>query len=109
MLFNLPNSTKTISASEVYESIKTGKNIVLLDVREDYEYKNGHIKGARLLPLGEIKTKIDTMNVPRETKLVVYCQSGARSAKACNILTHKGYNNVYNLGGIMNWPYETTQ
>ncbi len=109
MLFNLLRSEKIISPSEVYEYMKTDKSIVLLDVREDYEYKNGHIKGARLLPVGEIKTKIDTMNVPRETKIVVYCQSGARSARACNILTHKGYNNVYNLGGIMNWPYETTK
>ncbi|HCL03831.1 MAG TPA: rhodanese-like domain-containing protein, partial [Lachnoclostridium phytofermentans] len=38
--------------------------------------------------------------------LYIYCQSGARSARACQILSAKGYTNVYNLGGIMGWPYE---
>ena len=109
MLFNLFKGTKTISPSVANENMKSDKSIVLIDVREDYEYKNGHIKGAKLLPVGQIGSLIGNMKLAKETKLYIYCQSGGRSARACSVLENMGYTNVYNLGGIMNWPYETTK
>lgn len=109
MLFNLFKNGKSISPKEVYESLEKDKSVILLDVREGYEYKNGHIKGAKLLPVGEISIKLKAMNIPKDKKIIVYCQSGARSARACSMLEAEGYEQVYNLGGISSWPYEVVR
>lgn len=45
----------------------------------------------------------------KEAIIFVYCRSGNRSATAANILIEQGYKNVYNLGGINNWPYEVVK
>lgn len=106
MIFNLFRTIKKIAPKEAYESMNRDKDIVLLDVREEYEYKNGYIKGARLLPVGSIQTRIHELKLPKDTKIFIYCQSGMRSSRACGILDDMGYKNVYNLGGITHWPYE---
>ncbi|WP_069998306.1 rhodanese-like domain-containing protein [Cellulosilyticum sp. I15G10I2] len=106
MLFNLRQNIKKISPKEVYTSTKVDKAIVILDVREEIEYRSGYINGAINLPVGQIKEKIAAMDLSKDTKIIIYCQSGARSTRACSVLENMGYNNLYNLGGIMSWPYE---
>ena len=106
MLFGLFKSAKTIAPNEARENMKQNKNIILLDVREESEYRAGHIKGAKLLPVGQIDTRIDTLSISKDATIYAYCQSGGRSSRACSTLTRMGYTNVYNLGGILNWPYE---
>lgn len=100
------SSIKKIKYEEAANNLKNDKNIILLDVREKYEFQSGHIKGAKNLPLAVVDKTIETMAKDKNSILYVYCQSGARSARACQILSAKGYTNVYNLGGIMGWPYE---
>jgi rhodanese-related sulfurtransferase len=75
---------------------------VLVDVREPDEFAAGHIEGARLMPLGTVeKTYRD---LPKDVKLVVYCRSGKRSAKAVSFLTAHGYSNAVSLdGGYLAW------
>lgn len=107
-LFTTPN-IQSVSPQEAKKNLETNKNIVLLDVREDYEFKSGHIKGAKNLPVGTIDTTISKVVNDSSTPLYVYCRSGARSARACQALAAKGYTNVYNLGGIMTWPYDIVQ
>jgi rhodanese-related sulfurtransferase len=106
MAFNLFGHTKTISPIEANRNMKQDHSIMLIDVREAYEYKSGYIKGARNVPLSQIPAQIDSLKIPKQTTLYIYCQSGARSERACGILNKMGYEKIYNLGGIINWPYE---
>lgn len=69
----------------------------LLDVREEYEYQDGHIKGAINLPLREILEKKDTL--PKDKDIYVYCRSGHRSADAVNFLKSLGFEKVHNVDG----------
>lgn len=106
MLFGLFGSNKTILPSEAQENMRQNKDIILLDVRETDEYNMGHIKGAKLVPLSQFQSKMERLKVSKDTTIYIYCQSGRRSSQACSMLIKMGYTNIYNLGGIMNWPYE---
>ncbi|MEA2748673.1 MAG: phage shock protein [Myxococcales bacterium] len=72
----------------------------LVDVRGADEYGVKHIEGAENAP---VETIDDTDLGPKETPLVLYCSSGARSARAATTLRSKGYKNVYELGAMSNW------
>lgn len=82
-------------SSEINEIIKEG-NYIILDVREDYEYKESHVKGAINIPYNKIdeNTKLD-----KEKTILVYCKSGKRSSIAYQTLTDLGYN-VYDMGAF---------
>lgn len=74
----------------------------LIDVRMPAEVMRGAISGARNVPLHMIP--MVEHELTREVPLVLYCQTGARSAQACAFLSARGWDNVYNLrGGIMAW------
>lgn len=77
-----------------------------VDVREPYEYAAGHIPGARLLPLGSVETGAAKVMPDREAVWLIYCRSGHRSAIAAARLEAMGYRSLYDLGGILDWPYE---
>ena len=77
------------------------ENYVLIDVREDYEFNEGHIPGAVNIPLGNITT----VDYSKEKTLIVYCRSGNRSNQAAIKLKNMGYN-VKDMGGILDWTYE---
>ena len=97
-----------ISADQLKVKIDAGENFTLLDVRELYEYKAGHIKGAKLLPVGEIEERWSELDPARE--IVVYCRSGRCSAIAAEKLVKLGFKKVKNLtGGILGWPYEVVK
>jgi len=97
-----------ISADQLKAKIDAGKDFVLLDVREPYEYEAGHIKGAKLLPVGEIEERWHELDPTRE--IVVYCRSGRRSAIAAEKLIRLGFKKVKNMtGGILDWPYEVVK
>lgn len=93
-----------ISTEEVYSLIDS-KDVVIIDVREDYEYKNYHIKNSYNIPLGKLDS-IDDYGFSKDKKLIVYCQSGRRSNMALEELINMGYTNVYDMGGIDSWEYE---
>lgn len=82
---------------------------LLIDVRTTQEYRSGHIQGSKLLPLSDLATKISQVSPDKAHPLVVYCQSGARSAQAAHHLAAMGYQQIYDLGGIMSWPYGITR
>lgn len=97
---------KRISTKEAKENLEQDKNIILLDVREDYEYKVCHIKEAKNVSVNKIEWEIDSLIEDTDATIYVYCHSGVRSVQACYILAELGYTNAYDLGGIMSWPYE---
>lgn len=96
-----------ITAEQAKESMDSDEHIIVLDVRTEEEYQNGHIPGAVLLPNETIGTEQPKELPDKDQKILVYCRSGNRSRQAAAKLAEMGYTNIYEFGGIMSWPYET--
>lgn len=80
---------------------------VILDVRGESERVGGYIPGSICIPLAQLKeTGAAELSAHRSDAILVYCQSGVRSAQAFEFLIGLGYERVYDLGGISNWTYE---
>lgn len=80
------------------------KNAVVLDVREDAEYKQGHILNSTLIPLGKLNERIGELEKYKERPVVVVCRTGNRSGTACALLGQRGFTQAYNLaGGLTAW------
>ncbi|MFA9273784.1 MAG: rhodanese-like domain-containing protein [Candidatus Aquirickettsiella gammari] len=75
-------------------------NACLIDVRSPAEYASGYLEGSISIPLGDLVQGISRAVPDKSTEIIVYCQSGARSAAAKNQLHSMGYQNVSNGGGI---------
>ena len=90
---------KTPDINRGIADCRNTEGAVLLDVRTPQEYREGHIPGSKNLPLQTID-KVDSIVENKDTALVVYCYSGARSRQAMAMLQHMGYTNVQNIGGI---------
>jgi rhodanese-related sulfurtransferase len=96
----------TINAEVAMEMIASGDEFILVDVRTQEEYDEGHIEGALLLPLDQLETLSEEQLTDKDATILVYCRSGSRSAQASKILVDLGYQNVYDFGGIIDWPGE---
>jgi rhodanese-related sulfurtransferase len=79
---------------------------VIVDVRRSDEYAAGHIKGAVNIPLSHIMADSTVLLPDKAREIIVYCHSGERSKTACIQLCNMGYTNVYDLGGIIDWPFD---
>jgi len=97
---------QVITAEQAKTIMDTETNITILDVREPSEYATGHIKNAKLLPVGDIAKLAATELPDKSAKILVYCRSGRRSKAAAEALISLGYTNVIDFGGITSWPYE---
>ena len=83
------------------------QEVLILDVQEQHEYDSGHIPDAVLLPVGTITEDTAAAVIDDlDTVVLVYCRSGNRSKTASQALADLGYTNVYEFGGINDWPYE---
>jgi len=92
-LFKQPDINRGI------EEFHSTSGAVLLDVRTEQEYREGHIPGSRNVPLQTID-KVSAAAGSKDTPLYVYCYSGARSRQAAGLLQRMGYTSVTNIGGI---------
>lgn len=101
------NAVQTIDAADAYERMNASEGYVLLDVRTAEEYAQGHIEGAILLPDSDIEARAAQVLPDKDAAIYVYCRSGRRSAAAAAQLAGMGYANVYDFGGIIDWPYGT--
>ena len=99
---------KQISADKAKEMMDAG-GVTVVDVRRADEYAQGHIPGAILLPNETIGEEALERLPNKEETLLVYCRSGNRSKAAAQTLAGLGYKNVYEFGGIIDWPYETAE
>ncbi len=80
------------------------EDAVMLDVREEKEFADGHILDSVHIPLGKLKERLGELENLREKSIIVSCRSGHRSAVACGQLRKEGFETVYNLkGGVMAW------
>ena len=102
-------SGKRLTAAQAKARLDTGDPVVLLDVRTEAEFAEGHIPGAVCLPLDALERDAARVLPDKSAEILVYCRSGARSAKAVRTLASLGYTHAADFGGIQSWPYRTTQ
>lgn len=95
-----------ISPEDAKRIMDSGEECIILDVREQNEYDEGHIKDAILIPYTEIEDKAETVLLNKNEQILVYCRSGRRSKIAAESLARLGYTNVKEFGGIIDWRYE---
>lgn len=98
---------KKITPKEALEMM--GEGVIILDVRTQTEFDEGHIPNAILLPDAEITQRAEEVLPDRDQTTLVYCRSGRRSALAAKALIQLGYTNVYDFGGILDWPGEVVK
>ena len=103
---NGKSAVNVISPEEAHEMMSS-RQVVVLDVRTQKEYGEGHVRDAVLLPLDAITEETALAAIPsKDCVVLVYCRSGRRSAEAAARLSEMGYEQVYDFGGIQSWPYE---
>lgn len=96
----------TIGAVEAKKIMETSSDITIVDVRDEDELVEGYIENSLLIPLDKIEEEVENEILDKDKMILVYCRSGRRSAIACNIMDNLGYTNVYDFGGIIDWPFE---
>ena len=100
------NPYETITADEAKTMIDEN-NTVVIDVRSQAEFDEAHLPTAVCIPLETITGEVVASRYATDEPLIVYCRTGVRSQEAARKLVALGYERVYNLGGIRDWPYET--
>jgi rhodanese-related sulfurtransferase len=95
------SSLPSISAAELNEKITQANRPFLLDVRQPEEFREGHIAGAKLIPLGELHARMKEL--PKDKEIVCVCASGSRSSSAVRQLTSAGFNVLNMKGGMFVW------
>ena len=96
---------ENITADEAKQIMDAETGYVILDVRTEEEYAEGHIPGAILIPDCEITQKAESILPDKDQKILVYCRSGRRSKNAAEALLALGYTNIWEFGGIIDWNY----
>ena len=99
------NTYEQINQIQAKEIMDSGEPYILLDVRSQEEYVDGHIKGAILIPDHKISEQAEQQLPDKDALILVYCRSGRRSKKAAGELASLGYTNVKEFGGIIDWAY----
>ena len=96
-----------VSTQQLSGYLSAEEDFVLLDVRTEEEYEAGHIKGAQWFPRGKLEYYIQELIKDPDSKIVLYCRTGGRSALATLTLQDMGYTNVVDLdGGFKEWVAE---
>lgn len=100
--FGANEAPLSLSPQQYVEDVRgEGIDHLLIDVREPWEFQDGHIEGAINIPLGQLESRISEL--PGDVPLVLYCRSGNRSGQAASILQRNGVTGVYNMGGTIDW------
>ena len=95
-----------INAEKAKEMMENLDEFVLLDARSEEEFSEGHIPGAIVIPYEEVSERAEAEIPEKDVPVFVYCRSGRRSKIAAEELVSLGYSEVYEFGGIIDWPYE---
>ncbi len=99
---------KSLTPEEAKEMMEY-EDVIVVDVRTEEEFRQGHIEGAVLIPDYELD-KLATEKLPdKEATILLYCRSGNRSELSAHLLNGMGYQNVYDFGGIIDWRYGEVQ
>lgn len=105
-IFRPANEHTRISAQEArLMMIDEGREVIVLDVRTQMEFEEGHIEGAVNLSSGDIEQQVQSLLTDKDATILIYCRSGRRSNTVAMIMTDLGYTNIYDFGGINGWKY----
>lgn len=100
-------SIKSINSSQAENLIKKKEDLLILDVRRPYEFKESRIVNSINIPVEEIEWEVEELEKFKEKPILVYCKIGVRSSIACNFLENEGFKELYNLrGGILDFSGE---
>jgi rhodanese-related sulfurtransferase len=92
---------QSIDAKQALHLLDNDDNVSLLDVRTIAEYKEGHLRGATLIPVQTLSKNLGMLKTKKNKKILVYCRTGSRSIAASRILEEYGFTPVNIKGGIM--------
>jgi rhodanese-related sulfurtransferase len=95
------SSSSNLTASDAKARIDTKQPLLILDVRQPEEFRGGHITGAKLIPLNELRGRIGEL--PKDTEILCVCRSGSRSSAAVGQLSSAGFNAMNLRGGMTGW------
>jgi len=91
-----------LDVGDLTRQMDSGDSVVLIDIRSPQEVAQASIPGSIHIPMHSLPARLD--EIPDDSRVVLYCRSGARSAQACAFLAAQGKDNVFNLrGGIIAW------
>lgn len=91
-------------SAEAAKEMSTDSGTTIIDVRTPEEYRSGHLKNAKLMPVSEITGRISEIVSLKDRPILVYCHAGNRSASASQVLRRNGFTRISNLrGGITAW------
>ncbi|MGO5075066.1 rhodanese-like domain-containing protein [Clostridium sporogenes] len=97
---------KDISPEEIKQITTTPYSTALIiDVRTSKEFSNGHIPESLNIPMDSFKDTMLSKNIDKNTKIIIYCNTGVRAKNASNLLDKLGFTNVYVLDRLNSWPY----
>lgn len=88
-----------ITVADLKRRVDAGEDLVIIDVRNPDEHAGGAIPGARLVPLPELPRRLAELEDLKSRELIVHCQKGGRSARACGILKSSGFEHPVNVEG----------
>ena len=80
--------------------VKGNDAVLIIDVRTDQEWSNGHLESAIHIPLSEIETKLETLSEHKDSEIYLYCGAGRRAEAARTILSDAGFTSLTNAGGM---------
>lgn len=95
-----------ITPEQAHGIMMDRSDYVILDVRTETEFAEGHILNAVLLPEDEVLERAAEVLPDKDKMILVYCRSGRRSKNSAAELAELGYTAVYEFGGIIDWPYD---
>ena len=95
-----------IDGQSALDMMNNETDYIIIDVRTESEYQQGHIKNAINIPNESIDESVSEILTDKDQLLLVYCRSGNRSKQASEKLAKLGYSNIYEFGGIFDFPGE---
>lgn len=96
---------KHLSTEELVDLLNGDEDFVLLDVRPQILYEQGHIPGAVGLTLTRLRNETQEHLPDKKAKIVLYCNNGRKSGEAARHLVDEGYEDVNDTPGLIDWPY----
>jgi molybdopterin/thiamine biosynthesis adenylyltransferase/rhodanese-related sulfurtransferase len=104
LLAQVKDEIDEVSSPEVRGRVDKGDRPLLLDVREQDEWQEGHLPGAVHVPRGNLESRVEALIPDKSREIVIYCSGGSRSAFAAKSLAELGYENVVSMaGGFADW------
>lgn len=91
-----------VTIEQAHELVEGRKPLIILDVRNDWEFEDGHLEGAINIPVDDLEGRLGELD--EEEDILVYCRTGNRSTRAAQILRENGFERMYHMvDGIEGW------